>query len=206
MREGEYYGRRRGRREGGAITTHSRACGLRGVAFCPSSLLPFPERKTHVGARIFRIVVRMCARIHARDTRAPYKRNRLFDLRGENNPTSSSDSRMRADERRSPTEDPRGCSNTRVSGRLACTRAPPFRSLLLLRFNEMLRPLARDYFPIAPINSPFGRSRLSRGGTRGHLSSLTIPGAAASTEDFCTLLKGIRYRESLIDFHVFEYP
>lgn len=41
------------------------------------------------------------------------------------------------------------------------TATPPFGFLLLLRFNEMLRPLARDYFPIAPINSPFGRSRLS---------------------------------------------
>lgn len=67
------------------------------------------------------------------------------------------------------TENPRGCSNTRVSGpsrlyapvRAPPYTAPPFRSLLLLRFNEMLRPLARDYFPIAPINSPFGRSRLS---------------------------------------------
>lgn len=44
--------------------------------------------------------------------------------------------------------------------------APP--SLLLLRFNEMLRPLARDYFPIAPINSPFGTPFLP-GGPWGRL-------------------------------------
>lgn len=39
---------------------------------------------------------------------------------------TSSDSRMRADERGGHIEDPRGCSNTRVSGR----RAPPYGSSL----------------------------------------------------------------------------
>lgn len=91
-----------GGREGGAITTRSRACGLRGVAFCPSSLLPCRKEKPHVGVRIFRIAARVCAcarvRAHYSHTGS---REQLFDLRGENSPTTSSDSRMRADERRS---------------------------------------------------------------------------------------------------------
>lgn len=79
--------------------------------------------------------------------------------------TMGSDSRMRADELPSSHRESQGMLQyTRVgTSRTRVPRtAPPSESLLLLRFNEMLRPLARDYFPIAPINSLFGRSRLSR--------------------------------------------
>lgn len=178
-----------GGREGGAITTSSRACGLRGVAFCPSSLLPCRSRKekAHVGVRIFRIVARVCVFVRAHYSHTN-SRKQLFDLRGENNPTTSSDSRMRADER---------CRGRRGSqGMLQYTRVgtsrspryatPPFGSLLLLRFNEMLRPLARDYFPIAPINSPFGL--VSRGGTSFLPDN---PWGYGFYRYFCTSLKGI---------------
>lgn len=99
---------------------------------------------------------------------------------------------MRADEHR---ESQGMLQYTRVGTSRRYTRPPrtipPSESLLLLRFNEMLRPLARDYFPIAPINSLFGRSRLSSRDSRTSFLS-DDPSATASTgelRDFYILLK-----------------
>lgn len=114
--------------------------------------------------------------------------------RGENNPTRrASDSRMRADERRNHRGSQGMLQYMRVapvrvfpppSSSLTPLGAPPSEFLLLLRFNEMLRPLARDYFPIAPINSPFDRSRrLSWRDSGTPFLSLTIPRATNSVGD-----------------------
>jgi len=115
----------------------------------------------HSYEKAYACMALLCAYSRTRDTRTG---GTNYSISGWKQPyETGSDSRMRADERRNH----RGSQGMLQYMRVASVRAraprtaPPSEFLLLLRFNEMLRPLARDYFPIAPINSPFDRFRLS---------------------------------------------
>lgn len=109
-----------------------------------------------------------------------HKQNQLFDLRGENNPVTSSDSRMRADERRSRRGSQGMLQYTRVGTSRSYTR-PPVRLLPSgpCYCCDLMKCYARSPAITFPLHrlTPHSVGLVSRGGTVGHLSSLTIPGA-----------------------------
>lgn len=198
--------------EGGAITTHSRACGLRGVAFCTPAV-PFPREKNPacmcahlsnpaVSVRACRCVCNHnvqsqreayvyalpCAYSHTHSDigARTHRRNQLFDLspvhRGENNPTTSSDSRMRADEHR---ESQGMLQYTRDGTSRRYTRSsPPVRPLppSPCYCCDLMKCYARSPAITFPLHrlTPHSVGHVSRRGTVGHLSSLTIPRLTAS--------------------------
>lgn len=153
--------------------------------------------------------LRVCvyfAHIHAKHTRttrthtntrthARTSKTQLFDLRGENSPTTSSDSRMRADEHRSHRGIPRdapihACRDVAPVHALPRTRLLPSGPCYCC---DLMKCYARSPAITFPLHrlTPYSVGLVSRSGTLGHLSSLTIPGATASIGDFCILLKGI---------------
>lgn len=171
------------------------------------SLLPFPERKTHVGARIFRIVC-VCARITPRVfTHAPHTHTSETDYSISGVKTTLRRALIRACVPTNAVARPRIPGDAPIH---ACRDVSPVHALLPsdpCYCCDLMKCYARSpaiTFPLRRL-TPHSVGLVSRGGTLGHLSSLTIPGTAASTGDFCTLLKDTPisydiYRENLIDF------
>jgi len=142
-------------------------------------------RKVYTCARVLRVFTHKIY-IRALYSRT-YKQNQLFDLRDENNPTTSSDSRMRSGEHRSHRGSQGMLQYTRDGTSRSYTRSP----VRLLPSDpcyccDLMKCYARSPAITFPLHrlTPHSVGLVSRSGTLGHLSSSTIPGAAASVGDF----------------------
>lgn len=219
MREGEYYAGRRKRREKGQSQRTRKLAAYEGLLFVslflPLLSLFQREKPTCACVRIFWIAVYACvvyacshvlfvfiaimysyeeayacmAYSRTGDTRTG--RTNYSISRGENNPTRRALIRACVPTNTVATEDPRGCSNTCVSRPYALV--PPVQPLppSSCYCCDLMKCYARSPAITFPLHrlTPHSTGLVSRGGTVGHLSSLTIPGATASIEDFCTSLK-----------------